>query len=154
MAKKSLIPLSIYKKILAEMPIATVDLLVETSGGFLVVKRKNQPAKDGWWIPGGRIKKWESVEQAAVRKAKEEMSIDAKVVRFIGVYDLRFPEGPFGIKNLHNIDFAFLMKPTKPWRGPSLGSGHCDYYEWKYFRKIDRSWDPQLVRILKDAGLK
>ncbi len=136
------------------MPIVTVDLLIETGDGFLVVKRKNQPVKDGWWIPGGRMKKGESVEAAAVRKTKEEMSIDAKVARLIGVYDLRFPEGPFGVKSLHNIDFAFLMKPTKAWKGPSLASQHCDYYEWKYFRKIDRSWDPQLIKILKDAGLK
>ncbi len=54
-------------------PLLTVDIIVEVSGGIVLIERKNIP--HGWAIPGGFVDYGESVETAALREAKEEISL-------------------------------------------------------------------------------
>ena len=61
-------------------PIPTVDIIIEIkSKGIVLIKRKNPPY--GWAIPGGFVDYGESLEEAAVREAKEETNLDVKLVR-------------------------------------------------------------------------
>lgn len=117
-----------------------------------MLRRLNNPEKGSWWLPGGRIKKGETVEAAAVRKAQEELGMKVGIKKYIGFYDLMFPKGQFDISNTHNIDFVFILKPIGKWKGAPVKSPHRDYSEWKIFKTIDKKWHPMLVRILKDAG--
>jgi 8-oxo-dGTP diphosphatase len=39
-----------------------------------------------WSLPGGSMEHGESVEQAAVREAKEETGLDVRLTRLVGVY--------------------------------------------------------------------
>ena len=66
-------------------PIPTVDIIIEVeSKGIVLIKRKNPPP--GWAIPGGFVDYGESLEEAAVREAKEETNLDAKLVRQLHTY--------------------------------------------------------------------
>ncbi len=65
-------------------PSPTVDVIIETGGGIVLIKRKNPP--HGWAIPGGFVDYGESVEQAAIREAKEETGLDVCLSGLIGVY--------------------------------------------------------------------
>ena len=74
-------------------PFPTVDILIEIDGGIVLIERKNPP--HGWAIPGGFVDYGESLERAAVREAKEETSLDVKLVEQFHAYsdparDLRF----------------------------------------------------------------
>ena len=40
----------------------------------------------GWFMPGGGVKKWESLDQAARREAREETGADLGEMTFIGVF--------------------------------------------------------------------
>lgn len=40
----------------------------------------------GWFLPGGGLKKWESLDQAARREAREETGADLGKITFIGVF--------------------------------------------------------------------
>ena len=61
-------------------PIPTVDIIIEIeSKGIILVRRKNPPY--GWAIPGGFVDYGESLEEAAVREAKEETDLDVEPVR-------------------------------------------------------------------------
>jgi ADP-ribose pyrophosphatase YjhB (NUDIX family) len=61
---------SVYKN-----PTPTVDIIIEVEGGGIVlIMRKNEPI--GWAIPGGFVDYGESLEDAAVREAREETSLD------------------------------------------------------------------------------
>ena len=57
-------------------PLPTVDIIVEVTGGIVLIERKNPPL--GWAIPGGFVDYGESLEDAAKREAKEETSLDLK----------------------------------------------------------------------------
>lgn len=72
------IPTEEYTKIKKSFPIPCVDLIVKNEKGeILLIKRKNEPAKNEWWFPGGRIMFGETRKDAAIRKLKEECGIIA-----------------------------------------------------------------------------
>jgi ADP-ribose pyrophosphatase YjhB (NUDIX family) len=59
-------------------PIPTVDIIIEMeSKGIVLIKRKNPPC--GWALPGGFVDYGESLEEAAVREAKEETDLNVKL---------------------------------------------------------------------------
>jgi 8-oxo-dGTP diphosphatase len=84
-------------------PLPTVDILVEVDGGVVLIERKNPP--HGWAIPGGFVDYGESLETAAVREAKEEVSLDVKLVEQLHSYSdpKRDPRG-------HTISTVFIAK--------------------------------------------
>ena len=65
-------------------PLPTVDIVIETERGIVLVKRKNPPY--GWALPGGFVDYGESLELAAVREAKEETGLDVVLVRQLYTY--------------------------------------------------------------------
>ena len=71
----------------------TVDIIVETAGGIVLVRRRNPPL--GWALPGGFVDPGESVAQAARREAKEETGLDVELTELLGVYSdpARDPRG-------------------------------------------------------------
>ena len=63
-------------------PIPTIDIIIEIKKkngqeGIILIKRKNPP--HGWALPGGFVEYGESLEEAAVREAKEETSLDIRL---------------------------------------------------------------------------
>jgi len=60
-------------------PLPTVDIIIEIAGrGIVLIERINPP--HGWALPGGFVDYEESLEHAAMREAKEETSLDVKLV--------------------------------------------------------------------------
>jgi ADP-ribose pyrophosphatase YjhB (NUDIX family) len=66
-------------------PIPTVDIIIEIeSKGIVLIKRKNPPY--GWALPGGFVDYGESLEEAAVREAKEETDLDVTLIEQFHTY--------------------------------------------------------------------
>ena len=65
-------------------PIPTVDIIIEYKGGIILIERKNPPF--GWEIPGGYLDYAESLEDGAVREAKEETGLDIELIRQFHTY--------------------------------------------------------------------
>lgn len=83
---------TLYQEILAKMPIPCVDLIIENSKGeILMLKRNNEPAKNQWWTPGGRVLLGETLREAALRKAQEEAGLSLKNLRKWTAYDIILP---------------------------------------------------------------
>ncbi len=60
-------------------PFPTADIIIEVKrddgqDGIILIQRKNPPY--GWAIPGGFVDYGESLENAAIREAKEETDLD------------------------------------------------------------------------------
>jgi len=84
-------------------PLPTVDIIVRIQGGFILIKRKNPPF--GWALPGGFVDYGESVENAAVREAKEETSLDITDLQLLGVYS-----APDRDPRHHTISTVFIAQ--------------------------------------------
>jgi ADP-ribose pyrophosphatase YjhB (NUDIX family) len=65
-------------------PRLTVDVIIDVGGRIVLIKRKNPPP--GWAIPGGFVDYGETLEQAVVREAREETSLDLVGLRQFHVY--------------------------------------------------------------------
>ena len=58
-------------KIIDATPLISIDLIILNSNDeILLGKRNNRPAKGYWFVPGGRIRKNETLKQALSRIAK------------------------------------------------------------------------------------
>jgi len=86
MAKRTIICPKCQNKIeVYQNPIPTVDIIIEIElKGIVLIKRKNPPY--GWAIPGGFVDYAESLEEAAMREAKEETNLDVKLIRQFHTY--------------------------------------------------------------------
>ena len=82
-------------------PVPTVDIIIRVKGGIILIERKNPPY--GWALPGGFVDYGESLEQAAVREAKEETSLDVDIIRQFHSYS-----DPSRDARLHTITTVFI----------------------------------------------
>ncbi|MCF8044312.1 MAG: NUDIX hydrolase [Desulfarculaceae bacterium] len=82
-------------------PFPTVDIIIETEGGIVLIKRKNPPF--GWAIPGGFVDYGESLEQAAKREAKEETRLDVHLVEQFHAYS-----EPGRDPRFHTVSMVFI----------------------------------------------
>lgn len=65
-------------------PALTVDVIIEMDEKIVLISRKHPPL--GWAIPGGFVDYGESVEDAAIREAAEETSLQVTLQTLLGVY--------------------------------------------------------------------
>ncbi len=65
-------------------PIPTVDIIINLNGSIVLVKRRYPPL--GWALPGGFLDKGESLEEAALREAREETGLELEGLRQFRVY--------------------------------------------------------------------
>lgn len=65
-------------------PLPTVDIIIQVKGGIVLIERKNPP--HGWAIPGGFVDYGESVEECAVREAREETGLNVRLEDLLYVY--------------------------------------------------------------------
>lgn len=71
-------------------PIASVAVAVRREDRLLLTRRKYEPRRGRWVLPGGVIELGESVHQAARREIREECGIEIEIQRVIDVEDRIF----------------------------------------------------------------
>lgn len=62
-------------------------IIVNENGKIMLVKRKFDPKKGYWDLPGGFIEPHEDLEQSVKREIKEELGVDIDLIKIIGVYN-------------------------------------------------------------------
>ena len=67
-------------------PAPTASVLVVHRGRVLLVRRAVPPARGRWDTPGGFIEAGETAERAARREAREEIGVDVRLERVVGIY--------------------------------------------------------------------
>lgn len=122
-------------------PKLAVDGAVFDKEKILLIKRKNEPFKDKWALPGGFVEYGEKVEDAVVREVFEETGLKTKIIDLIGIYSdpNRDPRG-------HVVSCVYLLKIEKG----SIKGGD-DAVEAKFFNidnLPDLSFDHNI--IIKD----
>lgn len=89
-------------------PNVTADMLIPNEKGeILLIRRLNDPYKECYALPGGFLEvHQETVEECALREAREETGLTVVIDRLIGVYS-----HPKRDPRWHNVTVAYLAKP-------------------------------------------
>jgi 8-oxo-dGTP diphosphatase len=131
-------------------PKLTADGAILKENKILLIKRKNNPFKNMWALPGGFVEYNEKVEDAVIREVLEETGLNTKIIDLIGIYSdpNRDPRG-------HVVTVVYLLKIEK---GDIKGGD--DALEAKFFEiddLPDLSFDHDIIisdinrRIKKDV---
>jgi 8-oxo-dGTP diphosphatase len=85
-------------------PKLTADGVILREGKILLIKRKYEPFKGKWALPGGFVEYGERVEDTVIREVYEETGLKTSIKRIFGVYSdpNRDPRG-------HIITIVYLL---------------------------------------------
>lgn len=123
-------------------PALTVDGIIFEGDSFLAIKRKNEPFRGMFALPGGFVEYGETVEEAVVREVREETSLVTEVYLPVGVYSSpdRDPRG-------HTISCVYILSQV---RGKARAGDDAEAVKWLSFREPgELAFDH--TEILKDA---
>ena len=118
----------IFKTVIDSTPLISIDILIKKDNKILLGRRINKPAQDYFFSIGGRINKNESIDNAMVRVALNELNIDLKSTpEFIGVFEHFYDNSLYENVSTHyvNIAYEYEMEET-----PNLPTEQHSEYKW------------------------
>lgn len=89
---------SAFAHIVKNTPLISIDLIIENQAGeYLLGLRNNRPARGYWFVPGGRIRKDECIEEAFLRITKDELGPAYPInnAELSGVYEHFYDDNVF-----------------------------------------------------------
>lgn len=107
-----------FQKLVSSAPLVSIDIVVKNSDGeSLLGMRTSGPAKDFWFVPGGRIRKDEKIEEAFRRICDDELGGKMEIAdaEFLGFFEHFYDDSSFSEKiSTHYVVLAFLIIMKKP----------------------------------------
>ena len=145
------IPDDEWAVIVRNMPIVSVDLVVEQDGGVVLGKRTNRPAKGEWFVPGGTVLKHERLADAVHRVAREELGTTVRIERQLGVYEHFYDIADIpDVGGKHYVPVAYVVRPEDDDFRPD--DQHAEIRTFQPpFDGLDLH--PYIREYLRDAGL-
>lgn len=148
--KKGDISKDLYRTIMKNVPICTVDVIFfnSTRTRVLLFKRINNPLKNKYFSIGGRVLKNESLINATMRQTRKEIDLTIKKNDLFlgGVQEEIYKNSPFTGVNNHSIDvfFGYILPLNNP--PIKLDEQHS---QWKWFSVKDTSLHPYLRKKIE-----
>jgi len=141
----------VFVEVVKNTPLVSIDLIVKDHAGkVLLGRRRNAPAQGFWFVPGGRIRKNETLAQAFARICKEELGIRSEIsaARFLGCFEHFHPDNFAGIAGIdtHYVVLAYTLSidalPT--------GLPELQHDEYRWFDPDTAATDPQVHVYTRD----
>lgn len=135
------LPDETFKNVIQYTPLISIDLIVRNEQGeVLLGKRVNAPAKGYWFVPGGRVRKNETLDDAFVRLVKEELGIESGTTRadakFLGIYEHFYKDCVFDkITSTHYVVLAYEILLKSSMNIKYLNGQHNEF-NWKEIKDI------------------
>ncbi len=132
-----MLPLETFKTVVASTPLISIDLVVRDSDGrVLLGKRTNRPAKGYWFVPGGRIRKNETIEQAWQRLLSDELGLQGSIqpVQFLGVFQHFYDDNVTGAEfSTHYVVLAYEFTTDES----TLALPTVQHSEYRWFSEAE-----------------
>jgi colanic acid biosynthesis protein WcaH len=101
-----------FATIIESTPLVSIDLVINNEHGKILLGfRRNRPAQGYWFVPGGRIRKNERIQDALVRITHTELGIAPGKGRLLGAFDHLYDDNYFGLPGMgtHYIALAYAF---------------------------------------------
>jgi len=131
----------LYDKIKKSIPLPCVDLLVTHKDSLLLMLRNNEPGKDLWFTPGGRIYRNESLTETVKRVLSEETGLQSNSITQISTMSHMWPT-VHTVTTYYNVD----VDSDKV----KLDEQHREY---RWINTLEDDLHPHLVEMIKNTGL-
>jgi ADP-ribose pyrophosphatase YjhB (NUDIX family) len=82
-----------------------VGAFIVKEGKLLLLKRKKPPEKGCWMVPGGKVEKGQTLENALKQEVKQELGVECEVLGLLCVVDHILPE-----EKTHFVAPTFMVK--------------------------------------------
>ena len=143
-------PIETYSEALDYLVIGCVDLVFTCQSQVLLAQR-DRPPRASWWLIGGRMTAGERPEQAAIRKAAEEASLEISPDRlqWIGVYSTCFAtrfQAPQQ-HGLHSLNLTYRVELDTAEKN-AIVLDRSEYCAWEWI-ELERVSD----RLEADDGM-
>lgn len=108
-----------FLEVVKHTPLVSIDMVVKNSmGEVLLGFRKNEPARDFWFVPGGRICKDERIKDAFSRISLSELGVGFEIseAHSLGVFEHLYDRN-FALEagvSTHYIVLAYAFKLDLP----------------------------------------
>jgi 8-oxo-dGTP diphosphatase len=130
---------------LYKTPSLTVDAVITCEhDSIILIKRKKDPYRGSWALPGGFVEYGETVESAILREVKEETCLEIDLKGIVGVYSdpKRDPRG-------HTVTICYLAAITGGELKADTDASDIRCFPKRDVLKLKLAFDHDL--ILKDA---
>ena len=116
-----------------------VDMIIFDGKSVLLTRRTRNPYKGYWHLPGSMVHKDETLHDAVKRSAKEELNLNVKITKFVGVYESLN-------KFRHDVSHGFIVSTSK-------GVIKTDYQsnDYGFFARLPAKTLPHHKRMICDA---
>lgn len=120
-----------FTEVIDRTPLVSIDLVVENEKGeILFGLRTNRPAKDYWFVPGGRILKNEKLDEAFLRLTKNELGVEISRsdARLLDIYEHFYEDSVMGEKpSTHYVVAGYHLKIQQNSLALPIGDQHNEY---------------------------
>jgi len=125
------LPREQFLEVVARTPLVSMDLVLrDPRGRILLGRRRNEPAKDFWFAPGGRILKDESLEEAFRRLCEAELGQPRAYAeaRSLGQFSHRYATNVYGVEGVgtHYVVLAVELDAAADFI-PAPQAQHAEY---------------------------
>lgn len=109
------LPAADFATVIRSTPLVSIDFIIRRpDGAVLVGRRHNEPARDSWFVPGGRIRKNERLDAAFQRLLATETGFIAarSDATPVGVYEHLYDTNALGDPafGTHYVVIAYELK--------------------------------------------
>lgn len=133
-----------FANVIRSAPLVSIDLVVrDETGQVLVGLRVNRPARNFWFVPGGRIYKNERLDDAFERISLAEMGrmIPRMNAKLLGVYEHLYRDNALEIPDVstHYVVLAYEVQVDAASLVPPRGQH--ERFQWMGIDQIRRDSD-------------
>lgn len=135
-----------------EHPLVGVGGFIHREGKVLLIKRKFDPNRGRWSLPGGLLEVGEEPMEGARREVREELGLEVEVERLLQVAN-EVIEDEKGRVRFHFVLIDYLMTPVSEKITLNDESEEFSWFEPSAIKELDTTANTRLIveKYLEEA---